>query len=81
MATLTIRDFDDELKAALRVRAAKHGRSMEAEVRAILRSALTKPSSELGVASRIQQRFADVEDAALPLPARDEPPRAAEFLE
>ncbi|TMZ65819.1 plasmid stabilization protein, partial [Klebsiella pneumoniae] len=33
MATLTIRDFDDELKAALRVRAAEHGRSMEAEVR------------------------------------------------
>jgi plasmid stability protein len=81
MATLTIRDFDDELKAGLRVRAAKHGRSMEAEVRAILRSALTKPSSELGVARRIQQRFADLDDPALPLPARDEPPRAAEFSE
>lgn len=26
VATLTIRDFDDELKAALRVRAAQHGR-------------------------------------------------------
>lgn len=81
MATLTIRDFDDELKAGLRMRAAKHGRSMEAEVRAILRSALTKPSSELGVARRIQQRFADVDDPALPLPAQDEPPRAAEFPE
>jgi plasmid stability protein len=78
---LTIRDFDDDLKAGLRVRAAKHGRSMEAEVRAILRSALTKPSSELGVARRIQQRFADLDDPALPLPTRDEPPRAAEFHE
>lgn len=36
MATLTIRDFDDDLKAALRVRAAQHGRSMESEVREIL---------------------------------------------
>jgi plasmid stability protein len=81
LATLTIRDFDDDLKAGLRVRAAKHGRSMEAEVRAILRSALTKPSSELGVARRIQQRFADLDDPALPLPTRDEPPRAAEFHE
>jgi plasmid stability protein len=81
MATLTIRDFDDELKAGLRVRAAKHGRSMEAEVRAILRSALTKPGSELGVARRIRQRFADVDEAVFPLPARDEPPRAAEFTE
>lgn len=81
MATLTIRDFDDELKAGLRVRAAKHGRSMEAEVRAILRSALIKPSSELGVARRIRQRFADVDEAALLLPTRDESPRAAEFPE
>ena len=39
MATLTIRDFDEELKSALRVRAAQHGRSMEAEVREILRTA------------------------------------------
>jgi plasmid stability protein len=81
MATLTIRDFDDELKAVLRVRAAQHGRSMEAEVRAILRSALTKPSSELGVARRIRRRFADLDEAAFPLPARDEPPRAAELPE
>jgi plasmid stability protein len=81
MATLTVRDFDDELKAGLRVRAAKHGRSMEAEVRAILRSALTKPSPQLGGAARIRQRFADLDDAALPLPTRDEPPRAAEFPE
>jgi hypothetical protein len=45
MATLTIRDFDDDLKAALRVRAVEHGSSMEAEVRGILGAALTRPSS------------------------------------
>lgn len=36
MAVLTIRDLDDEVRDRLRVRAASHGRSMEAEVRAIL---------------------------------------------
>jgi plasmid stability protein len=41
MATLTIRQLDDNLKAKLRVRAAEHGKSMEEEAREILRQALT----------------------------------------
>jgi plasmid stability protein len=81
MATLTIRDFDDDLKAALRVRAAEHGRSMEAEVRAILRAALTRPPSGAGMGTRIRQRFAGADDLADALPARSEPPRAAEIGE
>ncbi len=36
MATLTIRNLPDDVRDALRVRAAKHGRSMEAEVREML---------------------------------------------
>ncbi|MGL5361601.1 MAG: FitA-like ribbon-helix-helix domain-containing protein [Bosea sp. (in: a-proteobacteria)] len=36
MATLTIRNLPDHVRDALRVRAAKNGRSMEAEVREIL---------------------------------------------
>jgi plasmid stability protein len=36
MATLTIRNLPDELHAALRVRAARNGRSMEAEVREMI---------------------------------------------
>lgn len=36
MATLTIRNLPDEVHRALRVRAAQHGRSTEAEVREIL---------------------------------------------
>jgi len=39
MATLTIRSLPDEVHARLRVRAAKNGRSTEAEARAILTSA------------------------------------------
>jgi plasmid stability protein len=79
MATLTVRDLDDTLKAKLRVRAAEHGRSMEAEVRAILRSALTSPATGLG--SLIQRRFTDVGDISIPVPARTEVPRVAELPE
>ena len=41
MATLTIRDLDDAVRDQLRVRAARHGRSMEAEVREILTEAVS----------------------------------------
>ena len=39
MATLTVRQLDDGLKRLLRLRAASHGRSMEDEIRVILREA------------------------------------------
>jgi plasmid stability protein len=39
MAALTIRNLSDEVRDRLRERAAKNGRSMEAEVRAILEAA------------------------------------------
>jgi antitoxin FitA len=46
MASITIRDIDDDLKQRLKQRAAVHGRSMEAEARDILEDALgTKPSA------------------------------------
>jgi plasmid stability protein len=41
MAMLTVRNLPDEIHRALRSRAAKHGHSMEAEVRAILESAVS----------------------------------------
>lgn len=40
MATLTVRNLDDDVVKRLRVRAAEHGRSAEAEHREILRAAL-----------------------------------------
>ena len=40
---MTIRNLDDEVRDKLRVRAASHGRSMEAEVRAILTEAVASP--------------------------------------
>jgi plasmid stability protein len=76
MATLTIRDLDDELKSLLRVRAAQHGRSMEAEVRAILRETLAGPSSSDRLGDRLHQRFADVGGLEIELPTRRDKPRA-----
>lgn len=81
MAILTIRDFDEGLKAKLRVRAAEHGRSMEAEVRAILASALTKSTPGLGMGSRIRQRFDGADDLSFEPAQREERARAAEFPE
>jgi plasmid stability protein len=82
MATLTIRGLDDELHARLRVQAARHGRSMEAEVRAVLADYLsstrTSGTSD-GLGSRMHARFASLGDAELELPTRDDVPRAAVF--
>ncbi len=41
IATLTIRNLDPSIKERLRIRAAEHGHSMEAEVRSILQANLT----------------------------------------
>jgi plasmid stability protein len=46
MAMLTVRNLPDEVHRALRVRAAMHGRSTEAEVRAILEDAV-KPEQRI----------------------------------
>lgn len=40
MATVTVRNLPDEVHRALRVRAATHGRSTEAEIREILEAAV-----------------------------------------
>ena len=60
MAQLVIRHLEDEVKAGLRERAAKHGRSMEEEVRAILRAALASEDEPVGLGSRIASYFAEV---------------------
>lgn len=79
MATLMIRDLDEAVKARLRVRAARNGRSMEAEARAILAAAVAELADRRGLGSRIRQRFADVDDVDIVLPPRTEQPRAADF--
>jgi len=80
MSSITIRNLDPALKERLRVRAAQHGRSMEAEVRNILQRAVSA-SGALPTGSfyeRIHARFARLGGVDLELPPRDEarePPR------
>lgn len=81
MATLTIRDLDDELKRSLRMRAASRNRSMEEEARQILRAALQDtPALAPDLGQRIRARFNGMGDVALPLAPR-EPVRPAPPLE
>ena len=58
MATLTIRNIDAPLKERLRIRAARNGRSMEAELRQIVREALSSDRKpEPNIAEAIRRRF------------------------
>jgi phosphopantothenoylcysteine decarboxylase / phosphopantothenate---cysteine ligase len=58
MASLTVRQLDDRLKKLLRLRAARHGRSMEDEVRVILRQAAHDAGREALDASEPAERAA-----------------------
>jgi antitoxin FitA len=75
MATLTVRNLDDDIRNRLRVRAALAGRSMEEEVRVILRAAVTvgDPASVLATA-RAQFSGGDGIDLGLPERSGDRPP-------
>ena len=58
MAQFIIRDLEEEVKVRLKGLAARHGRSMEEEIRHILRNAVkesARPVTKLG--SRISARF------------------------
>ncbi len=56
MASITIRNLDDDIKRRLRMRAAEHGRSMEAEARDILRMALSETAAPRDLAAAIRAR-------------------------
>ena len=79
MASITIRNLDDEVKTRLRVRASVNGRSMEEEARLILAEAVdgeTSLGEKLGTA--IHELFKPFGGVELELPPREpmrEPPR------
>jgi len=54
MATVTVRNLPDEVHRALRVRAAHHGRSTEAEIRDIL-EATTRPPERLRIGTALAE--------------------------
>lgn len=79
MATLTIRDLDDEVKARLRIQAAENGRSMEAEARSLLAAALRGRRPARGLGTHIHQQLTDVGGVELNLVRADDPARGADL--
>ena len=77
MASITIRNLDDDVKTRLRVRAADNGRSMEEEARLILRDAVGRRKPPRNLAAAIRARIAPLGGVDLELPPREpgrEPP-------
>jgi phosphopantothenoylcysteine decarboxylase/phosphopantothenate--cysteine ligase len=70
LASLTVRQLDDALKRLLRLRAARHGRSMEDEVRVILREAAAQ--IDRGAGDRFAPAAAPKHETAA---AREDGPR------
>jgi len=79
LSALSIRNLDDEVKERLRVRAARHGRSMEAEVRTILTDAGAEPRDAPSMFQVLMDRFGELGGVELELPPRATRPRAADF--
>jgi len=85
MSSITIRKLDPAVKERLRIRAAEHGHSMEAEARDILQNAVGIDAAELlpkrtgaDLVARIRARFEPLGGVELDLPPRHrsrEPPR------
>jgi antitoxin FitA len=79
MASITIRKLDDRVKAKLRLRADRHGRSMEEEARAILTAAAAEGIERpRNLYEAIRRRFEPSDGIDLELPPREparEPPR------
>lgn len=74
MSTLTIRQVKDQTYERLQARAAKHGRSVEAEVRAILDAVVDTPQENLLLAVHDAMRKVD-----LPLVGRTDMPREVDL--
>ena len=81
MASITIRNLDETVKAKLYARAVKHQCSIEYEARNILRAALAESDDFPGnIAAAIRRRFRPLGGVELRFPAREpmrEPPETA----
>lgn len=84
MASITIRNLDDDVKERLRVRAAGNGRSMEAEARMLIEAAVANPYAGMNIGQAIRKMAESVgymddvviaprgDDVDRPLPYADE---------
>jgi antitoxin FitA len=76
MASIMIRNLDEDVKRRLRIRAARHGRSMEAEVRAILEDSVHQQDN---FAEALIGAFSELGGVELDLPARAAQPHPVDF--
>jgi len=78
MASITIRNIDDDIKERLRIRAAKQGRSMEEEARVILSRSvggITGPA----LLNLSQQLFGEENGIDLEIPSRNDERETPQF--
>jgi antitoxin FitA len=62
MAAISVGNLDEWVVERIRVRAAEHGQSMEAEVRSILVTAACEPDAQYGLGDRIHALFEGIGD-------------------
>jgi antitoxin FitA len=70
VAALNIRNLDETVKRRLQVRAARHGRSMEAEARAVLAEAVRERADSVGLFTTLLDRFGELGGVDLDPPER-----------
>lgn len=77
MAALTIRQLDERTHARLRAKAAAHGRSVEAEIRAILDAAVDLPEKNFLLA--LHASMAEMGGVDIVMLPRTDQPRLVEL--
>jgi plasmid stability protein len=78
MSVVTIRNLPEETHRALKVRAARHGRSTEAEIREILHEAV-HPKARVGIGSELEAFGRQLGDLDFQAPRDPSPTEPATF--
>jgi len=78
MAVVTVRNLPEETHRALRLRAAQHGRSTEAEIRVILENAV-RPEGRVKIGSALAAFGQRLGGLDLQITRDESAPRAASF--
>lgn len=75
VTAMSIRGLDGHVKDQIKIRAAHHGRSMEAEVRQILTEAVAEPEPETDLITELRKAALTIGGVDLDIPARSEMPK------
>jgi antitoxin FitA len=82
MSDIVIQHLEADLSERLERRAAQHGHTIEAEIKAILHKVLTaEPSTQPNLATAIDRRFADLGEFEIPKITREQMRTAPDFSE